>query len=601
MLRTVSRALVSAGVVLFASCQAWAADKTPKESPSLAAARKQVEAALKAEVAGDNDQRATLLGYAIQTAPASPEANWHSANVHIGGKWLTLAEAEQHAARDPLLAEYRKHRSEAGEDAKAERGLARWCLTKGLEDNARLHYSQLLNRNDVDAEARQEAIRRMDLHNVGGTWMTGEQVKAREEHIRAIDAALKQWRPRLKRLQLAVDGDDYVQRERAIKELNEIDDPHAIVALESFQVDGGDRFCEEAVKRLAKFPQVEATEALVHFAVLSTYSAARDAAVEGLKQRPRHDYIPLLLSGLMEPIKSQFSIAVNRSGVVQYTHAIQQENANQRMVNVSSQTAVPLTYRMKYGVFQPGLTQKGFMLTQLSAAEEMLFETELARESANFQLTEANRRVLETLERVTDQQLPRQPSDWWQWWQKQNEYDWPKPTYYAYQSVPRWYYGGFRTSCFLAGTLVRAQTGLVPVESLKAGDRVLSQDQDTGELAYKIVVRTTIRPPSPMTRIKTLAGDIVATLGHPFWVDGHGWKMAKELTVGDLLHSLSGAVRIDNVEPAGDQQAYNLVVDGFNTYFVGQQGLLVHDNEFRKPTHAIVPGLLEESVVGEKK
>jgi hypothetical protein len=36
-------------------------------------------------------------------------------------------------------------------------------------------------------------------------------------------------------------------------------------------------------------------------------------------------------------------------------------------------------------------------------------------------------------------------------------------------------------------------------------------------------------------------------------------------------------------------------VDDFNTYFVGQQGLLVHDNEFRKPTRAIVPGLTEEA------
>jgi hypothetical protein len=31
-----------------------------------------------------------------------------------------------------------------------------------------------------------------------------------------------------------------------------------------------------------------------------------------------------------------------------------------------------------------------------------------------------------------------------------------------------------------------------------------------------------------------------------------------------------------------------------NTYFVGQSSLLVHDNEFRKPTRAIVPGLIEE-------
>ena len=50
-------------------------------------------------------------------------------------------------------------------------------------------------------------------------------------------------------------------------------------------------------------------------------------------------------------------------------------------------------------------------------------------------------------------------------------------------------------------------------------------------------------------------------------------------------------MRIDKIEQAREEKAYNLVVDDFNTYFVGQQALLVHDNEFRKPTRAIVPGL----------
>jgi hypothetical protein len=121
---------------------------------------------------------------------------------------------------------------------------------------------------------------------------------------------------------------------------------------------------------------------------------------------------------------------------------------------------------------------------------------------------------------------------------------------------------------------------------------VLSQDQDTGELRYQVVLQTTIRPPSELLRIVAGTETIETTLGHPFWVSGQGWKMAKELKAVDLLHSLGGAVRIEQVEPLPNpDQAFNLVVDGFNTYFVGQQGLLVHDNEFRKPTRSIVPGL----------
>ena len=39
-------------------------------------------------------------------------------------------------------------------------------------------------------------------------------------------------------------------------------------------------------------------------------------------------------------------------------------------------------------------------------------------------------------------------------------------------------------------------------------------------------------------------------------------------------------------------ETYNLVVADFNTYFVGESGILVHDNTPRKPTRAVVPGML---------
>ena len=148
-------------------------------------------------------------------------------------------------------------------------------------------------------------------------------------------------------------------------------------------------------------------------------------------------------------------------------------------------------------------------------------------------------------------------------------------------------------SCFLAGTPVRTEMGTVPIESIRPGDRVLAQDQDTGELTYKVVLTTTLRPPAKMLRIQAGGESIATTLGHPFWVSGHGWRMAKQLKAGDLLHGLGGAAPIESIADAGEDQAHNLVVDDFNTYFVGQAGLLVHDNEFRKPTRAIVPGLLQ--------
>ena len=58
------------------------------------------------------------------------------------------------------------------------------------------------------------------------------------------------------------------------------------------------------------------------------------------------------------------------------------------------------------------------------------------------------------------------------------------------------------------------------------------QDPNTGELAYKPVLAVTFRPPTRRLVISVGAEKITTTLGHPFWVEGDGWKMAKELKVG---------------------------------------------------------------------
>jgi hypothetical protein len=226
-------------------------------------------------------------------------------------------------------------------------------------------------------------------------------------------------------------------------------------------------------------------------------------------------------------------------------------------------------------------------------ARENEIAANLGSQAAHF----SNKRVFQALATTTDQQLPEDVQAWWQWWQDYNQYHWPQQTYVTYSNNYSRYFTPPPVqvikgqSCFLAGTLVQTQFGREPIDSIRPGDRVLSQDQNSGELAYRLVRRTTLRPPAKMVCIHASGDEITTTLGHPFWVEGRGWKMARELKEGDLLHSLNGAVRVEKIESAGEDRAYNLVVDDFNTYFVGQQGLLVHDNEFRKPTRAIVPGL----------
>jgi hypothetical protein len=70
--------------------------------------------------------------------------------------------------------------------------------------------------------------------------------------------------------------------------------------------------------------------------------------------------------------------------------------------------------------------------------------------------------------------------------------------------------------------------------------------------------------------------------------------MAKELKVGQLLYTARGPLTIDAVEKSGEARCHNLIVPDFNTYFVTDQQVLVHDINLRGPTTATVPGLVQK-------
>lgn len=204
-----------------------------------------------------------------------------------------------------------------------------------------------------------------------------------------------------------------------------------------------------------------------------------------------------------------------------------------------------------------------------------------------------NERIYLALKNSTSQEIDSEPESWWNWWTGYNElYPYDEKPSINFESEQYELKPLTPCSCFHAGTLVWTATGPIAIEKVQRGDRVLSQDPVTGELDYQMVLATTVRPPNPSLNIKLGNDEIVATLGHPMWVVGGGWKMAKELSVGDMLHSIQGGVAIEHIEPGTEAEAYNLVVQGTNTYFVGRNRLLVHDNMPRKVTKAPVPGWL---------
>ena len=141
----------------------------------------------------------------------------------------------------------------------------------------------------------------------------------------------------------------------------------------------------------------------------------------------------------------------------------------------------------------------------------------------------------------------------------------------------------FGTSyCFVAGTLVTTEDGQKPIEEIQVGDRVLSENELTGEVAVKSVTETYVNETDELVHIGVNGETISATPSHPFYVDKLGWTLARSLRAGDVLVLSNGElVTVEWVQHEileSPIKVYNFEVQDFHTYFVGECGVLVHNN-----------------------
>ena len=138
-------------------------------------------------------------------------------------------------------------------------------------------------------------------------------------------------------------------------------------------------------------------------------------------------------------------------------------------------------------------------------------------------------------------------------------------------------------TCFVAGTMILTASGLVAIENIKAGDKVISTYPETMETSPKTVLETYIREVTTLVHLTVNGEEIVTTVDHPFYVKNQGFIKAGELIVGDELLDVNGNVLlVENfdVELTDDSvKVYNFQVEDFHTYFVGNCKIWVHDND----------------------
>jgi hypothetical protein len=578
--------------------------------------------AIAAQRSGDSAAHDRLLAEALRQDPQHKPARWHSGQVFFEGRWQSVEEITRRLATDPLRTEYRDRIESLSDDLDSHLELARWCKSQGLELEEKWHWVNVL-RFDFD---HREALGRLGMRRIKGELIAVGDIAAREAAAEEFRQDFKHYSKLLKSAIQVAERTDGVERTEALKKISSIKNPDAIAAiytvvladrqnenriLDKIGLGRGEKLLRDlqlaAVAALSDMLEHDATLCLLETALWASDEAIRTSAATALKYRELTDFVPMLMAALAEPI--ELSVGVNalpngqinvvteyfESGplaerrhtsssdyLTQYIRIDARNNPNNRSKVLGGSRAARIE-----GVWTNHLRDRQNAMAEITNSRDQIAAENALRESRNARISQ----VLA----VVFQKDEGNPRTWWKAWINYNELYTPEklPRYETAEAADYTaQYVEVRTmSCFVAGTPVWTNRGPVAIETIQIGDLVLSQNPHTGELNFRPVVDTTIRPPSGTIKLDINQEEIVTTRGHRFWVTGDGWRMAKHLKAGEQVITTSGAVDLRSVSEGLEETAYNLEVGQFHTYFVGKSRVLVHDNTCPQPTTNILPGV----------
>jgi hypothetical protein len=128
---------------------------------------------------------------------------------------------------------------------------------------------------------------------------------------------------------------------------------------------------------------------------------------------------------------------------------------------------------------------------------------------------------------------------------------------------------------------VETADGRKAIEDIVDGDKVWAYDEGTGKQGIKAVKRLFRNATGSWHHIRVAGEDIKCTAEHPFYVVGKGFVTARELKAGDKCLRLDGKegiieeVWVEKLEKP--ETTYNFEIEDYHTYYVGDQGILVHN------------------------
>jgi hypothetical protein len=632
-------------------CKAPVEAATKVEKPQAAA--KLVEEVLQREAREGIDDRQALLRPALVQSPVYDAAWWQSGFLFDlkWKEWLRWDEVPARAAKDESLAEYRKMRGKYAETVDGQVALARWCAKHKLEEQARAHWTRVLEFDPDQAEARKG----LGFRKLDGRWVGDHDISQTQGAARKASATAATWISRLQKIRDRLADENAAKRKKAIADLMALRDPAAADAIDVVFCRATNELALQGIDALKNIHGPETAKVLAWHAIFSAWPEVRQAAAAALQSQEKYDFVPLLLalaesspgtatqdtggtSALNTSTNARNSLARPQ---VRTVFRLDHEVSTYSWITVEQLKVHPYWWtipNMRYNSLSPDpvtkTTTKSGNLggANYNSQQKEFFSVSNGRLQDRFtqnnvkvdrqKLTPVGQIVYPpntsavrgqtqngasphdsepapktppgTVLAEATAENPRSVSQWWDWWYDYNE---------VYQSSA----GGARLAgdkgvqpqrgdCLAVGTLVLTELGLKKVENIAIGDRVFCCDTETGRVALKSILRKTIRPEGRLLRIRAGGEQFQTSSGHVFWVAGQGWTKARDLRKGMQLHTIRGTVELEDTAPGDLQTTIGLVADDFHTFFIGKQKVLTHDNTIRPPTDRIVPGLSGKAV-----
>jgi uncharacterized protein YchJ len=539
-------------------------------------------------------------------------------------KWVTIEESWNQPKLKNAWKDYVKLRDQAQSTVESQMAVADFCKRNGLKDQERVHLFAVIDLDQANTTARQ----RLGFEKVGDQWMLPAEIEESKIKAAQIAKAFREHKGELTRLYGKFKSKQ-ISHSQAVEELLKNADAAIIPAWELIFSGASSEGSLVVIDALKQVPAPEASLSLVRHALFGQTTAVKDEAVFALKSRDLYSFVPALLRELKGPWVSSVEVKNAPGQRLMFRYSLFADNQSKQEL---------MEFDHTFYLTGDKLPSQIVASEQASAAINL---KERVVTALNAVIAEYNKLIIDLLVKVTDLKELDSPQEWWTWWNEKNDViiaeksvikktvkseseasgvyvdvplntDGPKNKGSNVgrnnSSSPNTNNSGIRTgfiqsavstktvdfvhSCLPAGTPIWTNTGKASIDRIKVGDSVLTQNIMTGELVYKPVLKTTVRPPSALVHLQIENETIRATAGHPFWVIGQGWTAAGELKPGMMIHAQSKPCAVIAVTKEEKLvKTFNLIVDENHSYFVGDHGILSHDISPRVAVAFRVPGV----------